>query len=378
MSDGAPWQVFVTGMEAGVFTLNVAQNANDFNSTTVSQFRRLVHDKWSHVSADATDLRLLFAGKQMEDRLANGREATLEDYNVQRGSTIQLVFRLPGGQDQSRRQFTERVPRPPAVEKLHDLSDFTLKFTKTEPDAIVGYSDKEDQPRIRMSCGHAVDANTLTAWCRSLIDQHEFEFHCPAIVDQTTNKKCKAVWPYAEVRQVAHLNQAEQKFFESKMSEYAALQFCDMKECPGCRSFVERRDPNNLRVRCIICTKKKERKYDFCWHCTREWTGPPVSSVKCGNPDCEHPDLPSIRDAPIIRICDREAPSRRACPTCGYVVEHNQQGCKFMICRRCKKEFCFLCLELKQDCLKTAKFSWYGACSKDPLGRQTHIPVWSR
>ena len=93
----------------------------------------------------------------------------------------------------------------------------------------------------------------------------------------------KKVWEYEEVRQVAHLNAAEQQYFESKMSEHAVLQYCDMKECLGCSSFVERQDMGNLRVHCVICTKKKNN-FDFCWNCNKEWSGPVTSSLKCGNP----------------------------------------------------------------------------------------------
>ena len=371
--------VCVTGMESGVHTIEVARNAADFHSTTVIRFRELVHEKWSHVSTGAGDLRLVFAGKQLQDKLANGKEATLGDYNIHRNATIQLVFRLPGGQDSPpTRKVRERVPEPPVVEKVHNMSNPSLNFTSTEEDAIMGYSDKDDQPRIKMSCGHAVDANSLTAWCRSLLEQQEFEFHCPAIVDPEKKTKCKAIWEYEEVRHAAHLTPEEQKYFESKVSEYAAIQFCDMKECPGCGSLVERGDLTNLRVHCTICSKEKGRTYDFCWNCSREWTGPSTSSVKCGNAKCEHVDLPAIRDAPITTINGKQVPNLRACPTCGRVVEHNRTGCKFIICPRCKKEFCFLCLELITTCLKTAPGSYYRACSKDPAARQEIIPVWSR
>jgi len=259
-----------------------------------------------------------------------------------------------------------------------DFSSFSLEFTTSVPDAITGMSDPDDEPRVVMSCGHAVDPNTLTAWCRSLLDDHEFEFYCPAIVDQTTNKQCKKVWEYYEVRKIAHLNAAEQQYFESKMSEYAAQQYYDMKECADCRSFVERQDLTNLRVHCIICTKRKGRKYEFCWNCDEEWSGPTTSSVKCGNPNCQHPSIPSVREAPLITLNGKDVPSRRACPTCGYVVEHNQEGCKFMACPRCKKEFCFLCLESKFVCLLTAPMAWYRTCKKAVAPRQTQIPVWSR
>ena len=117
-------QVFVIGMESGVHTIAIATNDDDFRETTVSRFRSLVHEKWDHVATGASEPRLLFAGKQLEDRLRNGQEATFEDYNIQRNSTIHLVFRLPGGMDKPK--FTERV-RPPPVpqgEKQHNLTDF--------------------------------------------------------------------------------------------------------------------------------------------------------------------------------------------------------------------------------------------------------------
>ena len=386
MADGVPWQVFVKGAGAGTITLSVAESLGGFNSTTVCLLRRMALKRWSQfqVTADTHDLRLLFAGKQLGDWLRDGREATLADYGVQHNSTIHLVSRLRGGEDvdgdisMPRAHFKEGIRKPSRVEKIHNLSDPSLKYTTIEHDAILGESSEEDQPRIVMSCGHAVDANSLTGWCGSLLDSGHTEFHCPAIIDESMNKKCMAVWPYAEVRKAAHLSPEEQRYFESKLSEYAIPRLCNAKECPGCWSNVERCNPNNLRVRCPNCTRQRKRNYDFCWNCCSEWTGLPMSSVKCGSPGCVNSALASLQDAPIVEICGQKVPSRRACPTCGYIVEHNQQGCKFMICHQCNKEFCFLCLESKQDCLKMAKHSWYKQCSKDPLGRQTEIPVWSR
>lgn len=370
------YQVFVVGMGAEVATINVSTTQEGFLSATIKQFRILLNQKWPECGQNPDDVRLLFAGKQLEDMLHNGEEATLEDYNIQKNSTVHLVLRLHGGSQPS--TFTQRVPPPPPVEKQHQSDDFSLKFTKDIPDAITGMSDPDDQPRVLMTCGHAVDPNTLTAWCRSLLDDHQWEFFCPAITHEVPMKKCKKVWDYSEVRKIALLSEAEQKYFESKMSEYAAQLYCDMKECPGCRSFVERRDLKNLRVHCHMCTRKKKREFDLCWHCEKEWSGPTTSSVKCGDPNCNHPSIPSIRDAKMIRINEKEVPCRRACPTCGIVIEHKGTGCKFIICPRCKKEFCFLCLSLKTACLSAAPASWYGGCKKPVAPRQTSIPIWSR
>ena len=259
-------------------------------------------------------------------------------------------------------------------------SSFASKFTDepdpfSDPEALC---DPKTPKRVKMKCGHVADSNSLGEYCRSLFHQNIFKFTCPAIVDSKTNEQCGKEWDYTDVRLAALLTDEEMRYIESKMSEYAASQYCDIKDCPGCQSFTERRDLNNLRVHCPICTKKKGREYDFCWQCLREWTGPTTSSVKCGSELCIHPDIPSIRDAPNVQVCGKTVPNRRACPTCGKVVEHPTEACKNVFCPRCKKEFCFLCLELTIDCLKSAPGSWYKACAKPVAPKQTVIPVWSR
>ena len=368
------WYVQVVGIEGGVTIMKVADTKQVFLSTTVAKLKQLIHNERPEIETDT--MRLLFAGKQLNVEV-DGEEATLKTYNVQKGSTIQVVVRLHGGSG-AHQSFTQRIPPPPQTmeDKEHATSDLTLNFTH-DPDAIMGTSDPGDPMRVKMSCGHAVNPNTLTAWCRSLLDQQK-EFHCPAITEKGGTKQCGKVWDYAEVRRIALLNDAECGYFESKLSECASLQYCDMKECPGCRLFVEREDFTNLRVTCPICSKKKGRTYDFCWQCLQDWTGPTTSGVKCGNSMCVHPELAGVKDSPMFTLNGKEVPLRRACPTCGKVVEHMNDGsCKFMICPRCQNEYCFMCLELQSECLRTAPAGWHKECAKPVADKQTAIPVWS-
>lgn len=360
------WSIVIVNIDGGLIPVKVAENESDFLKTTVKELREKIFAK-----AQLNSMRLTFAGQQLEDFApGSSAEKTLEDYNVQRKSTINVIARIHGG--------SERVPPPPqAVDKEHPATnDFSVFFTN-EPDAIYGYSDPGDPKRVKMSCGHGVDPSNLTNYCRAKLKDNIFKFTCPAIVEKP-NKACGKEWTYPDIRKAALLNDDEMKYFEYKMSEIAAMQFIDMKECPGCCSYVERIDTQNLRVHCPICTKAKGKTWDFCWHCLKEWSGPSTSNVKCGNPSCMHPELPALKEAPTITLYGKEIPNRRACPTCGKVLEHKQEGCKMITCPRCQKEFCFICLLLSAECLETAPSSWHGECKNPPAPKQTEIPVWAR
>ncbi|XP_043557925.1 uncharacterized protein DDB_G0292642-like isoform X1 [Chiloscyllium plagiosum] len=259
------------------------------------------------------------------------------------------------------------------MEKRYDPRDSTLKFVNRK-DEITG-DDTPDILRVEMSCGHAVDPNSLTAWCRSLIDQGHFIFHCPA-AKECTEEKCNKQWPYVEVRRHALLTNEEQQYFENKIATIAAAQYCEYKWCPGCGSCVERKDLTNLCVFCIICEKEKGKSYQFCWQCMKEWKGSAPRSDRCDNEGCTNIQLKTLQNCgtktlPYSKI--KQCPKIRACPTCGVLIEHKDM-CKFVMCTRCHVEFCFACLQTKNICSKSS--CYHQVCAVAP--RQRRVPVWSR
>ncbi len=145
---------------------------------------------------------------------------------------------------------------------------FGIKFVH-KADAITGDASR-DMLRAELSCGHAVDPNSLTAWCRSLIDSGKYELHCPAILNDSTLKKCGKTWSYVEIRKIALLNASEMSTFEKKLSENAAGSFIDYKECPKCRSFVENTD-SSIIATCMLCQILHKKAFKFCWQCENEW-----------------------------------------------------------------------------------------------------------
>ena len=269
-----------------------------------------------------------------------------------------------------------------SFQKLYDKDKhFGIKFVQKD-DAITGDNDPTIL-RAELSCGHAVDPNSLTGWCRSLIDAGKYEFYCPAITDGKV-KQCEKKLPYVEIRSLALLNEAEMTSFEKKLSENAAASFFDYKECPNCRSFVERKELGNLRVTCTVCPIIKKKSYEFCWQCENEWTVPLVKATDtCGRNNCVNKNLKVLADCKYIKLenCADEMPfipSIRACITCGFLCEHNGKKCKNIICPRCNVEFCFACLETKQNCLKAKPSSWFETCAKAVAPIQIKIPIWNR
>lgn len=152
------------------------------------------------------------------------------------------------------------------------------------------------------------------------------------------------------------------------------LWYVSLSKCPSCGSYVEREDLSNLCVRCTICTSVKNNTFQFCWQCMREWKG---AGLRCSYEDCVNPDVDKLAKCTNMRLSyvnNVECPAIRACPTCGLLLEHNGLACKNLMCKRCKVEFCFLCLKLKLVCNPIS--GPYNVCSVVP--RQTEIPVWKR
>ncbi|XP_032400019.1 probable E3 ubiquitin-protein ligase ARI8 [Etheostoma spectabile] len=250
-------------------------------------------------------------------------------------------------------------------QKCYDPLDATLKFVDGDDDLDFLCENFKGR-RAKMSCGHAVTPMSLTKWCRRLLDEGKSRFECGC---------CKGNWPFEEVCKMALLTPEEIDYFEKKMFSNARGNL-NFKTCPGCQSYVVRTDLDNLNVRCLVCKANKGRTYMFCWQCLREWKGPYPRSDQCENDGCPS-QLEILRTCPDITFEMVKnvtgCPTIRACPTCGYLLEHNKTKCKNITCPQCKVEFCFVCLRLTVEC-KTL----FNACSTGVAQRQTSIPVWKR
>jgi len=145
MSTDSSFQIFVKGLEGKTSTHNGITPA-----TKISDIKRMLNERFG---LEPVHQRLIFGSKPLED------SKTVAEYGIQRNSTLHLVVRLPGGANDEKGKTQE------------DDTDEVDMITKEKDPNI---------PRKRMPCGHTIAIDSLTAFCRSIIDDGGSQIFLPA------------------------------------------------------------------------------------------------------------------------------------------------------------------------------------------------------
>lgn len=174
---------------------------------------------------------------------------------------------------------------------------------------------------------------------------------------------CSNVWDVQEIAKKADMTADEICFFEFKMSlNFIYHGSVESSTCPSCGSFCQRQLLSRLQTKCIVCTKKNRKVFNFCWSCKSEWT----SDHNCKNRlKCIQEILDKARLTELQWCNMHGVPSMRVCPGCTILIEY-AYGSKTMFCPKCKTLFCFSCLSIaKKENLQCGRY--YDRCTVAPI-----------
>ena len=268
----------------------------------------------------------------------------LSDYpSLKHGSTVFLVLRLPGGATGKEFGDVER-PIPPDVSKTDEPCLICL-----------------ESPAMLMPCNHTMHPRCLMDYAQNEVSSKtKSRIQCPV---------CSTKWHLSILEHYGVATEDEVHLLEEGLSRNVIISDPDIAECPGCNSFCNRMTKEKARVSCSFCHKQGKNGY-FCWHCKKPWANS-ATAEECGNPTCKAAGIISqILNAPLTEVVGVKCPSIRLCPSCGTGIEHTR-GCKQMCCKMCNKEFCFICLRMKQAG-KWQCGSYNTKCEPAPV--QTAVP----
>jgi hypothetical protein len=100
------------------------------------------------------------------------------------------------------------------------------------------------------------------------------------------------------------------------------------------------------RQQCAQCRRT------FCFFCNKDWQPGTMTNHRYHCSDtCDYKTKISYELVALAYNHDLKVPNRRCCPFC-FVPGAYDEKCKYHVCPRCKKSFCFICLKAEADCKK--------------------------
>jgi len=290
---------------------------------TVATLKSLVCAAFNITGTQAT---ITGTGKTLSDD-----NKTLEQCQITRPTVFSLITRNPGG--------AQDVIGAKDENRIRQLNTNDSSITLTSEKDCITLDDDPLEKRAKMKCGHAVGAQTMYEYMKSVLskDLYTHKITCPV-------PNCRMEWDLELVSKVADLSDEEylnyQVIIDQRHSKHQGY-----KICPTCGSKGERQENLTIfRIRCGAC-----KGPDFCWACEKVWKNGGLQI--CGNPECPVADIQAVLtncELVIASGSQLQIPKIRACPKCLTFVEHTS-GCKHMSCKGCGWNFCFSCLQTEKE-----------------------------
>ena len=117
----------------------------------------------------------------------------------------------------------------------------------------------------------------LKQYCEKILSEGHTKIRCP-------DRNCSSEWEWFIVRHVlSSLYPKRCGEMEAEISENYFSHNSACKKCPGCRVWFTRLHPHIRSVRCVLCTERNQKAFEFCWSCLGSWDR---KTNSCGNRTC--------------------------------------------------------------------------------------------
>ena len=301
-----------------VFVQSVAGKTTSYSvdkTTTVRCLKDMIAER-EGMGKDS--FRVIFGGKDLcDDKL------TLADYNVQKNSTIMVVFRLQGG---------GQVDPDTLWELLASELPTALEATKHVV-ATCALCTNDDLPCIKACCTHLCDQCATHT-----LKSNKFTFEC-LICKKTPELTEVVTYP-----DIAPLSAAYREILN--LLKHVDMQMCECGAVCVNETLVSKQQ-------CLVC------KRTFCFFCRKSWDPKTMSLNRYAcNQECHYANLLTFELVEFVYSQEgsKKIPNRRLCPKC-FAPGGYDGKCKYHKCNECKHAFCFLCLKSEAQC-KAGGSSW--------------------
>ncbi|CAF1318393.1 unnamed protein product [Didymodactylos carnosus] len=296
------------------------------DSFTLDEFTKMLSEKLGDIEGH----RFVMDGKQL--RLNDEQTFNQQKEQITNGKVIFVLDRLPGG--------TDTVVNEPYISKSIDLIMSALPFELLSMFKTDG---------ICTACRD--NTQCLTLCCTQVCED------CFPKYFKSKHFKLKCMNPTC-TKTLNSQDYFRTQKFQNLMSDFEGKQqLIQNIDCQICRcGALMINDKMYSQQECQKCKRR------LCFFCNKDWDESKMKNMlyTCKN-NCDYEakityELVPMKDSnPPMQI-----PNRRCCPKCFNTGAYGGV-CKYHKCTSCGYDFCFICLESKEDCNK--KFAKpYGSC----------------
>ncbi|KAI6655649.1 hypothetical protein LOD99_11374 [Oopsacas minuta] len=331
--------IYISGLEGKSKTIHIEKRK--LQNLKISELKVKVKVA---TGIDVDKQRLLYGSKDLENS-RDGEVMTFEDYGIGGGASIVMVVRLPETMadvnpfEQKNVSFTEARGCELMFDEFRDEKR-TVSFSHPSGTCNTCFHSSG----LRMKCGHFICPDDILGKAWGDISNMKFEISCTG---------CDKIISMQDVIKFGLPSLEEEQFLTTAITTNF-YESQDIQQCPQCKTLCQRERKDNPKVFCLICPRKLNNYYSFCWYCMRDWNNSNSDKV-CGNVNCMREEIEVLINSPRKDFKDYNGkivsiPLWRACPRkdCHTLIEHTSK-CNTMTCCSCEKDFCFICLSKASD-----------------------------